>query len=185
MSNRQNPFKNTDAVFRAMREMLLEAPAAELDALAREVGFDARQLSEIGRTAVTSAIAQDKQNRANEETTVLLHKGLNSLLIMLRRRDNLDESELALKANVEEEEIRRIEFDAGYLPSPRTIYNLEKAFSLPSGVLAKLSGAIKHQSPAMEERVMEFAANAKSIGKLTRGERQLLNAFVKFLTEQG
>jgi transcriptional regulator with XRE-family HTH domain len=185
MSNTQSQFKNTDAVFRAMREMLLEAPDAELDALAREAGIDARQLSEIGRSAATSAIAQDKQNRANEESTVLLHKGLNSLLIMLRRRDNLDEAELALKANVEEEEIRRIEFDPGYLPSPRTIYNLEKAFSLPSGVLAKLSGAIKYNSPTMEERVMEFAANAKSIGKLTRAERNLLNAFVKFLTEQG
>jgi hypothetical protein len=36
----------------------------------------------------------------------------------------------------------------------------------------------------MEERVMEFAANAKSMGKLSREERQLLNSFVKFLTEQ-
>ncbi len=185
MSNGQNQLKDTDAIFRTMREMLLEAPASEVEALAREAGFEARELSEIGRKAVTSAIEQNKQNRANEETIVPLHKALNSLLIMLRRRDNLDETELALKANVEEEEIRRIEFDSGYLPSPRTIYNLERAFSLPAGVLAKLSGAIKYHSPAIEDRVMQFAANAKSMGKLTRSERQLLNAFVKFLTEQG
>jgi hypothetical protein len=62
---------------------------------------------------------------------------------------------------------------------------LERAFTLPPGVLAKLSGAVKHHSPVMEERVTQFAANAKSIGKLTKAERQLLNAFVKFLTEQG
>jgi transcriptional regulator with XRE-family HTH domain len=184
MNNRENQLKDTDAVFRAMREMLLEASAAEVDALAEDQGTSTRKLSEIGRGAVTSAIAQGKQNRIKEENTVLLHKGLNSLLIMLRRRDNLDETELAEKAKVDETEIRRIEFDSGYLPTPRTIYNLEKAFSLPSGVLAKLSGAIVHHSPVMEERVMEFAANAKSMGKLSREERHLLNAFVKFLTEQ-
>jgi transcriptional regulator with XRE-family HTH domain len=183
MSNRENQLKDTDAVFRAMREMLLEAPDAEVDALAGDAGVDTRKLSEIGRNAVKSAIAEHNQNRAKEESSVLLHKGLNSLLIMLRRRDNLDESELATKAKVEEAEIKRIEFDSGYLPSPRTIYNLEKAFALPGGVLAKLSGAIVHHSPAMEERVMEFAANAKSMGKLSREEKQLLNAFVKFLTE--
>lgn len=185
MSNRENHFKDTDAVFCAMREMLLEAPAAEVDTLAREAGFDARRLSEVGRGAVNTAIARGNQNRGKEETVVMLHKGLNSLLVMLRRRDNLDEAELAVRANVEEEEIRRIEYDPNYLPSPRTIYNLEKAFSLPAGVLAKLSGAIKYQSPIMERRVMEFAANAKSIGKLTRAERNLLNAFVQFLTTQG
>ena len=184
MTNRKNQLNNTDAVFRAMREMLLEASDAEVDALAKAGGGDTRKLSETGRSAVKSAIAEYKQNRVREESEIVLHKGLNSLLIMLRRRDSLDEAELALKANVDESEIRRIEFDSNYLPSPRTIYNLEKAFSLPSGVLAKLSGAIVHHSPAMKGRVMEFAANAKSMGKLSKEEKQLLNAFVKFLTEQ-
>jgi transcriptional regulator with XRE-family HTH domain len=184
MSNGPKQNNDTDAISRAMREMLLEAPAAEFDALARELGLDTRDLSNTGRSVVSAAIAQHKQGRAKEANVILLHKGLNSLLIMLRRRDNLDETELALKANVDESEIRRIEFDSSYLPNPRTIYNLEKTFSLPSGVLAKLSGAIVHHSPVMEERVSEFAANAKSMGKLSKEEKQLLNAFVKFLTEQ-
>jgi transcriptional regulator with XRE-family HTH domain len=185
MSNQRTKLTDTDAVFRAMREMFLEAPAAEVDSLAREAGFDAHQLSEMGRSAVAFAFAQKRQESAKGGNVVFLHKGLNSLLIMLRRRDNIDESELAIKANVDEEEVRRIEYDSGYLPSPRTIYNLEQAFSLPAGVLAKLSGAIKPNSPTMEERVTQFAANAKSIGKLSKEERQLLNEFVKFLTEQG
>ena len=104
MTNRENQLSDTDAVFRAMREMLLEAPAAEVEALACEAGIDTRTLSEIGRNTVNSAIAQKRQNQAKTASTVLLHKGLNSLLIMLRRRDNLDETELALKANVDEAE---------------------------------------------------------------------------------
>jgi hypothetical protein len=50
-------------------------------------------------------------------------------------------------------------------------------------VLAKLSGAFIQRSPLLEEKVLEFAANAKSMGRLTNDERELLNAFVKFLTE--
>ena len=184
MTNGTDQLSDTDDVYRVMREMLLDAPAADVDALARDSGLDTRNLAEIGRNAVNSAIAQHKQNCEKEASVTVLHKGLNSLLIMLRRRDNLDEAELALKARIDESEIRRIEFDSSFLPSPRTIYNLEKAFSLPSGVLAKLSGAIVHHSPSMENRVMEFAANAKSMGKLSREEKKLLNAFVKFLTEQ-
>jgi hypothetical protein len=61
---------------------------------------------------------------------------------------------------------------------------LEQVFSLPAGVLAKLSGAIRLHSTGLEERVQEFAANAKTMGKLTRAERELLNAFVKFLAER-
>ena len=184
MSNLKNPLCDTDAVYRAMRQMLLEASSSQVDALAREKSSDVCTLSKAGRKAVLSAITESKLSRSREETVVVLHKGLNSLLIMLRRRDNLDEAELALKANVPESEIKRIEFDSSYIPSPRTIYNLEKAFSLPSGVLAKLTGAIVHHSSAIEERVMEFAANAKSMGKLTKEETQLLNAFVKYLTDQ-
>jgi DNA-binding XRE family transcriptional regulator len=184
MNEGKNSTKNPDEVFRTMREMLLEAPAEEVAKLAQEAGLDSTALAQTGRKSAESALQKCKREGNEQENIVPLHKGLNSLLVMLRRRDSLDESELAQKADVDEEEIRRIEYDSGYLPSPRTIYKLEKVFGLPGGVLAKLSGAIKHQSPHLEERVMEFAANAKSMGKLTKAERELLNAFVQFLTEQ-
>lgn len=184
MNNGKNRTMNPDEVFRTMREMLIEAPAEEVDALAQEAGLDSKTLAQAGRKLADAALQKCKTGGSGQENIVPLHKGLNSLLVMLRRRDSLDESELAQKADVDEEEIRRIEYDPAHLPSPRTIYKLEKAFGLPGGVLAKLSGAIKHQSPHLEERVMEFAANAKSMGKLTKAERELLNAFVNFLTEQ-
>ena len=184
MGNRQNESNYDEAILRTMREMILEAPAAEMESLAREFGSEVEKLSEKGAGAIGKAIARFQSAASMDESVTVLHKGLNSLLTMLRRRDNIDEVELAFKANVDESEIRRIEYDATYLPSPRTIYNLEKAFSLPSGVLAKLSGAIRHHSSIMEERVLAFAANAKQIGKLTREERQLLTAFLQFLSEQ-
>jgi DNA-binding XRE family transcriptional regulator len=170
--------------FRTMREMLLEAPPDELAQLAQDAGLDLNQLIEAGRNAARTQIQCFTQRSIQPENLIPLHKGLNTLLIMLRRRDGLDESELAQQADIEIEEIKRIESEPGYVPGPRTIFNLEKQFGLPSGVLAKLSGAVKHQSPAVEERALEFAANAKAIGRLTRAERQLLNEFIKFLAEK-
>lgn len=170
------------SVFRAMREMLIEAPPSEIEALAKENGTSVNTWAEVSKRAAAKAIARSKQRTA--ENVIPMHKGLSSFLVMLRRRDGLDEEELSRKANVDEAEIRRIEFDPAYDPSPRTVFNLERAFSLPAGVLAKLTGAIKHSSPEIEERAVQFAANAKSIGKLSKEERQLLSEFVKFLTEK-
>jgi len=182
MNSPKNTRHTADDVLRTMREMLLEASPEETLELAREAGLNPRSTAEAGGKLIRAALEQCKTEDQNQ--SIPMHKALNSLLVMLRRRDGLDESELAEKADVSEEEIRRIEFDVAYIPAPRTIFRLEKAFSLPSGVLVKLSGAVKHNSPEMEERVLEFAANAKSMGKLTKEERQLLSAFVKFLTEQ-
>ena len=145
MKSRNNSNMDTDTIFRTMREMLLEAPPEEVSALAQEAGFDPQQLAHAGRRLVKSAIQQCKQDTTEDESVLFLHKGLNSLLVMLRRRDGLDEGELAQKADIDEEEIRRIEFDTSYLPSPRSIYKLEEAFGLPPGVLAKTFR--RHQKP--------------------------------------
>src|SRR5258708_31955573 len=102
---------NPDEIFRTMREMLLEAPAEEINELAQEAGFNPKELVRTGRKLVDAAMQQCNQGNTKGENIVLLHKGLNSLLVMLRRRDGLDEGELAKNADVEEEEIRRIEYD--------------------------------------------------------------------------
>jgi ribosome-binding protein aMBF1 (putative translation factor) len=185
MNERKQSAITREHICRTMREMILEAPREEVRDLAREAGHDAQQLAKAGRNAAERALREFRQSVADIENTSAIFKSLNYLLVMLRRRDNLDEAELAQKAQIEEAEIRRIELEPGYIPAPRTIYKLENIFKLPSGVLGKLSGAIKHHSPTFEERALEFAANAKSIGKLTREEKQLLNEFIKFLKEKG
>jgi DNA-binding XRE family transcriptional regulator len=174
---------NTDLIYRTMRDFLLEASPDEINDLAREAGLNPEDLARSGRSAVQSAIERCKQDIPKEDNVIQFHEGLNSLLVMLRRRDGLDEAELAKKADIDEEEIRRIEYDPAYLPNPRAIYKLEKVFALPPGVLAKLSGAIIQRSPGLQNKVLEFAANAKSIGKLTKDERELLNEFVSFLAK--
>src|ERR1700722_6062962 len=111
-----NPLTNNplspDDVFRTMREMIAEASSEEVHDLAREADIDVKKLAQTGRNTVEQALHECNQG----ERPVILHKGLSSLLVMLRRRDGFDEEELARKAQVDEEEIRRIEFDANYMP---------------------------------------------------------------------
>src|SRR5258706_12011393 len=102
MNPGKNRTINSDAIFRTMREMLLEAPAEELSELAQEAGLKPKEIAQTGRKMAEAAIQQCKQGNSEEEKIVLLHKGVNSLLVMLRRRDGLDEGELAKKADVEE-----------------------------------------------------------------------------------
>lgn len=185
MNQRKQTTITREHISRTMREMVLEASPEEVKDLVRDAGLDAQQLAKTGRSIAERALREYRQSLTQTENTSALYKSLHYLLVMLRRRDNLDEAELAQKAQIDESEVRRIELEPGYIPSPRTIYKLENQFSLPSGVLGKLTGAIKHHSPVFEERALEFAANAKSIGKLTREERQLLNEFIKFIKEKG
>lgn len=176
--------RDADTVFQTMRDMILDARPEEVKELASEAGWNFKKLAKTGRDGVGMALKEFAAKKPDPDNVTALHNGLNSLLVMLRRRDGLDETELARKADIDEKEIRRIECDPGYIPSPRTIFMLEKQFKLPTGSIAKLSGAIKDQSPFFEQRVIQFAANAKEMGKLTRAEHELLNAFVQFLADK-
>lgn len=176
--------RDEEALFRTMRDIFLESKPEEVKELAAEADLDFEQLAKTSRAQVVRALKHGAATTPPQDNIVALHKGLYSLLVMLRRRDGLDETELARKAGVDEKEVHRIECDPGYIPSPRTIFKLEQAFALPTGVIARLSGAVTDHSPSFEERVTQFAANAKAMGKLTRSEHNLLNAFVQYLADR-
>src|SRR5208283_1589891 len=107
MNQRKEKAITKEHLFRTMREMLLEAPPEEIRELTKDVGLDADELAKAGRRAAEDAIRRTKQAVQQPENVVLLHKGLHTLLVMLRRRDGLDDAELAIKADVDQAEIRR------------------------------------------------------------------------------
>ena len=173
----------------AFREFVLEASAEDLDDALRAEGADPDYLLARGRAAIMETLSGQLPSREESEGRVsedekALHMGLSSLVQLLRRRDGLSEEQLATRARVEAEEVRRMEFDPNYTPSPRTVYQLEEYFRLPARTLVLLSGAVSRQPAEFKDRVLRFAANSKAIGKLNREERRLLNEFVRFLAEQ-
>lgn len=167
----------------AFCDFVIEAEADELDAAIRDAGMDPEALAREGRTVAEQALARFGAG-AEASSGQILREGLGVLLGLLRRREGLTQDALATAARVEVDEIRRIESDASFIPSPRTIYQLEKAFDLPSRALVKLSGLSKRTRPTFTAGVLKFAANAKAMGTLTPDEKHLLNDFVKFLISE-
>lgn len=184
-TNDRPPKNDRTAISRVLREFILEAPAEELPELSKAGGESSEALRQKGLSARKWAFDQLQQANAEQSSPLVLRHGFRTLLQMLRRRDGLDERDLAESAKIDINEIFRIEVDDQYTPSPRTIYQLEKVFELPSGILAKLAGVIRMSNEAVEREVLEFATNAKSIGKLNAEERKLLNHFVQFLAKRG
>lgn len=173
----------------AFREFVHEASGADLAAAIESEGDDPRSAATEGRALVTQLLAKRGYRAGSGGATcgdvkeaLALHEGLSALIQLLRRREGWTEEDLAEKARVEVEEISRIEFDPTYTPNPRTIYQLEQVFRLPNRTLVRLSGAMKGCSREFADEVMRFAVNAKSITKLNRAEKRLLNEFVKFLS---
>jgi transcriptional regulator with XRE-family HTH domain len=181
----QNPKIDCNAISRAFRDFILEAPAEELPELSKAFGESSEALIEKAMGARKCALDEVRRIKREETDPSTLRHGFSTLLQLLCRRDGIDQQDLARSARVDVDEICRIETDIHHTPSPRTIYQLEKVFNLPSGIFAKLAGIIRFSNEAVEKEVLEFATNAKSIGKLTAEERKLLNSFVQFLAKRG
>lgn len=173
---------------RAIRDFILDASEDELrEAFAAEgesvEAAAARSKAVIDR-AFERVSSRDTKSPRDLQETFDLHRGLGALIQLLRRRERLSDVDLAEKAGVGVEEIRKIESELTFIPEPRTIYQLEHFFKLPRRSLVLLSGSMRAQKADLREAAVRFAAHSKSIGKLTRDEKALLNQFVAFLKDK-
>ena len=161
------------------------ADEKELRDAIEAVGESPDSLAQQGKAIAEKAVKQyvadpEKESRKEREFTGL-RQAMSALLQLLRRREGLSQDELAKRARVESEEIRRIESDLSYIPNPRTIYQLEQTFRLPQRALVKLSGMTGTRSGEFTQQVMRFAANAQTMASLTKAEKKILNEFMEFL----
>lgn len=164
-----------------LREMLLETPETELRELIAESRHNFNELAARGRAAAQRALTHSPEETLRVED---LHRGLGALITMLRRREQLSPERLALQARIDPLELRQIELDAHFMPSPRTIANLEDFFKLKARSLAILAGAIRvHRVDELRAKVQRFAAMSSGMAKLSKEEKQLLAEFVKMLSD--
>lgn len=170
--------KNLFKLNRAMRDLLLEAPDAEIDELLEELGEDSASLVKVGKEAAERALSYSGESCE----VVDLHRGLGTLIQLLRREKRLTIDQLSKEALVNPVEIKNIEINPEFDPSPRTIYQLEQFFKLRPRSLVILSGVVEVHGDVRKEAV-RFAASSKSITELSRKEHKLLNGFIKILRE--
>ena len=163
------------AMHRGLRSILIESSEDELREAFAGTGEDLDALAARGKAAAQRALAA--VTGVDD-----LHRGLGVLVQMLRRKERLSIDELAHNARVAPLELRQIEDDPTFDPSPRTIFQIERYFKLHDRSLVVLSGAVRVDNTIREEAV-RFAASSENIQDLTKEERKLLNQFVKFLSK--
>ena len=159
-------------------DIFIEASDDELRKAFAGTEEDLDALAAGGKAAADRAIAEVTGAASVED----LHRGLGALIQMLRRSKRLSVDELAENARIAASELRRIEHDPKFDPSPRTIFQLEQYFNLNERSLVILSGAM-HVDNNIREEAVRFAASSEDIQELTKEERKLLNHFVKFLSK--
>ncbi len=163
---------------RALRDVIHEASEQELREALEGASKDFDSLADESRDVVKRAL--DSVEKTDDLPD--MHRGLGTLIQMLRRRERLSPEQLASEARIDVGELRQIELDPTFDPNPRTIFQLEQYFKLPSRILVVLSGAVQ-VSEEVREEVVRFAASSQNISKLSREEQNLLNQFVRFLRE--
>jgi HTH-type transcriptional regulator, competence development regulator len=118
------------------------------------------------------------------KTPSLVAKSAFAKLIELRRRElRLTVEQLATRADVDTAELVGIELGNVDTPELRTVAKLATALKLPAQKLIQLSGLVTPKNARFAEAVVRFAAKSEPVDKLSRGEHEALEEFVKFLAE--
>lgn len=178
---------------RAFCEMVLEASDTDAEEIILSLEKNPEELEAQAREAWTKALSEnigaavhlaDSHSIKSSPEPNSIQRGFSSLMAILRRSKDMEIPELALSAQVNPKELTRVESEPGYIPSPRTIVQLESFFRLPKDTLGRLSGAVTKGSDAFQGDLLKFAACSKGMGKLTKDEKKLLNEFVKHLAKQ-
>lgn len=191
---RQSPKAEALNFHRAFCDLVHEASEAEIDELIRTLGENPDEWEKRGATAVKAALLTAKskvipisghlENQSAHSDPSPIQRGFSHFMQFLRRKKEMEIAEVAMRAQVDVDELVRIEDQPGYLPSPRSIFQLERFFELPADTLSRLSGAVSNGGDSMQSELLKFAACSDGLGKLTKDEKRLLNEFVHHLANK-
>ena len=135
------------------------------------------RMDQIDERSETRAAALPDRN------VVQLRVALGTLLRGLRLQRLLSIEELSIKADVPEDELRRVEHDPHYTAHPRLIRQLSQYFEVPLSRLSQLSGSTGVVDRALYNEAVRYAARADDLSTVTPAEQELLDAFVALLNE--
>jgi len=131
--------------------------------------------------ALADEIARGKVAIMPTRNVVQLRIALGALVHQLRQRDGLTLEELAVRADVSEDELRQVETNSSYTARPRIIYQLSSFFGVSLNNLSQLSGETHVVGRQLYNDAMKFAAHSDALTPLTEAQQTLLNEFVAIL----
>jgi len=103
------------------------------------------------------------------------------LVRLLRRQRGLSVTALAGNIDLDADEIRAMESDSCYRPSPLVLHKLSEFYGIPERRMLELAGAVKEVPDEFQENASRFAAHSESFAELSEEERGALDKFMSFL----
>jgi transcriptional regulator with XRE-family HTH domain len=121
---------------------------------------------------------------AGERTGVPMRIALGVLVRQLRSDAGLTIAELAVRADISEEELRRVEHDPHYTARARLIHQLSAYFSVSLAMLSQMAGATHEVDRVLFNESVRFAAHSDDVSPLSAEDRATLHAFVALMNER-
>lgn len=123
--------------------------------------------------------------KPNEKDSLKNAPGAFAKFVHLKRREmGLSLNQLADKADIDTVELHEIENNTNHKSRPRTISNLAKVFVLPLSAMKELSGMVQPKNDEFVSETIRFAACSDNITDISGQDRELLFAFISYLSNQ-
>ena len=103
------------------------------------------------------------------------------LIALLRKEKGLTIADLAQRARVDEQELRRIEAEIETEPKPRTVTQLAEVFGVLPKSLARVANLTRSVDDQLVEGAVTFAACSEHMDKLSKEQKRALHKFVRLL----
>ena|SRR3990167_4271731 len=102
----------------------------------------------------------------------------------IREKKGWSISDLARKADIDEEELNKLEHEPGFQVEPRTVIQLASNLHLSKDKLLVVSGLVKPRGEAANSvSNLKFAANSNGLHNITADELDVIRALVEYLSE--
>jgi transcriptional regulator with XRE-family HTH domain len=137
-----------------------------------------------GSGAASISTRPDNVAVLGERNVKQMRMALGILVRQLRFRDGLSLSELALRAQISEDELRLVERDPHYTARPYLIFRLSEYFSVSLSTLSQVAGATHEVDRELYNETIKYAAHSDDPGTLTREQQDALDMFVSLVNER-
>jgi transcriptional regulator with XRE-family HTH domain len=151
--------------------------------LKRRAALDENAEVSAGSPSIDSLVKEANALRQTRGDQLVLGEAFGKLVRFIRGTKHLSLEDLARSADVEPSELALVESARDYRPEPRTVYQLAKVLKLPEKKMLELSGNLVVRDTELTSQAERFAANAKHIDRLTKEQRDILMAFVRYVAE--
>mgnify|MGYP001577301323 CR=1 FL=1 len=154
-----------------------------IDWLKKRADMDEGAEFSAGALTIDELAQEANALRQSPGEQLVLGEAFGKLIRLMRDDRHLSLDDLASSAEVDAEELVKIESVASYVPEPRTVFQLAKVLKLPEKKMLQLSGNMIVRDSELTSQAERFAANAKHIDHLSKDQRDVLMVFVRYLAD--